>query len=36
MKKIFFFLAAMALAITANAKVIQGTPNPGEKGLVNW
>lgn len=36
MKKIYFFLAAMVLAITANAKVIQGTPNPGEHGRVNW
>ena len=36
MKKLFFFLAAMALAITANAKVINGTPNPGEDGLLDW
>ena len=36
MKKLFFFLAAIAVAFTANAKVIQGTPNPGEKGRVGW
>lgn len=36
MKKLFFFLAAITVAFTANAKVINGTPNPGEDGLLDW
>lgn len=36
MKKLFFFLAALTLSFTAQAAVINGTPNPGEVGRVNW
>ena len=36
MKKLFFLLAAVVMAVTANAKVINGTPNGDEKGRVNY
>ena len=36
MKKLFFFIAAMVVAMTANAAIINGTPNGEERGRVNW
>ena len=36
MKKSILFLATLLLSFTAQAAIINGTPNPGEKGRLNW
>ena len=36
MKKLTLLFAALVLSFTAQAAIINGTPNPGEKGRLNW
>ena len=36
MKKIFFFIAALVVAMTANAAVVNAHPNGGEAGVLSW
>ena len=36
MKKLTLLFAALVLSFTAQATIINGTPNPGEKGRLNW
>lgn len=36
MKKLTLLFAALVLSFTAHATIINGTPNPGEKGRLNW
>ena len=36
MKKIFFFIAAMVVVMTANAAVVNAHPNGGEAGVLSW
>ncbi len=36
MKKLTLLFAALVLSFTVQATIINGTPNPGEKGRLNW
>ena len=36
MKKLFFFIAAMVVVMTANAAVVNAHPNGGEAGVLSW